>query len=106
MGISPSRDTDITQHTPDVGESQYYSPASSTTSTYISGTGISGAGRGRYGRSGRRDASGRSPLGISTNASNAWQLGRLGGSRRDYTPTGTLAGNAECLFLLAKKSQN
>ena len=106
MGISPARDTDITPHTPDVGVSQYYSPASSTTSTYLSGTGISGAGRGRYGRSGRRDASGRSPLGISTNALNAWQLGRLGGSRRDYNPTGMLAGKVECLLFFVKKSQN
>ena len=103
MGISPTRDTDITQHTPDVGASQYYSPSSSTTSTYISGTGISGAGRGRYGRSGRRDASGRSPLGISTNASNAWQLGRLGGPRRDYNSTGTSAGNIKCLLFSSKK---
>ena len=67
----------------------YYGSGSSVLST-ISGTGVSGAGRGRFGRTSRRDASGRSPLAISMNGSNAWQMGRLLGPRRDQTtPNGT-----------------
>ena len=89
MGISPSQDNDGTIHTPDGGVGQYYSTLNPATSANVSGTGISGAGRGRYGRTGRRDASGRSPLGVSTNASNAWQQGRLGGPRRDYPHSGS-----------------
>lgn len=95
MGISPSQDNGGTLHTPDGGVGQYYSTLNPATSPNTSGTGISGAGRGRYGRTGRRDASGRSPLGVSTNASNAWQQGRFGGSRRDYSHSGSVAGKRE-----------
>lgn len=95
MGISPSQDNDGTLHTADGAVGQYYSTLNPATSPNVSGTGISGAGRGRYGRTGRRDASGRSPLGVSTNASNAWQQGRLGGSRRDYAHSGSVIGKGE-----------
>ena len=51
---------------------QYYSGGTALTpSTPGSGTGISGAGRGRYGRAGR-SLSERRPLGASTNALNAY----------------------------------
>ena len=95
MGISPSQDNDGTLHTPDGGVSQYYSTLNPATSPNTSGTGISGAGRGRYGRTGRRDASGRSPLGVSANSSNAWQQGRLGMARRDYSHSGSATGKRE-----------
>ena len=82
LGLSGSRDVDGA----DGGVGQYYGSGSSAISVAASGTGISGAGRGRYGRSVRRDASGRSPLGVSVNGSNAWQ-GRAPFPRRDYTPS-------------------
>lgn len=97
MGISQGHDLEAPPFTQDTGVGQ---SASSNASSNVVGTGISGAGRGRYGRSGRRDVSGRSPLGVSANASNAWQLGRLT-TRRDYTPTGTLLGKGN--FLLISK---
>lgn len=57
-----------------------------------SGTGISGAGRGRYGRSGRRDGNGRSPLGVATgNGSANRQSGRMFSGRRDISGTSPLA---------------
>ena len=92
MGISQNHDLDAGSLTPENISSQYYSSIGSNTGSSMPGTGISGAGRGRYGRSGRRDTSGRSPLGVSANASNAWQLGRLS-SRRDLAPTSTHPGN-------------
>ncbi|MCJ1383916.1 hypothetical protein MMC17_007030 [Xylographa soralifera] len=96
MGISPNRDLDAGSVTPENTSAQYYGSVGSNAASSIPGTGISGAGRGRYGRSGRRDTSGRSPLGVSTNASNAWQLGRLN-SRRDYTPTSNHPGKSRDL---------
>ena len=91
MGISSNHDLDAIPVTPENAGSQYYGSVSPNASSSISGTGISGAGRGRYGRSGRRDTSGRSPLGVSTNASNAWQLGRLS-TRREFAPAGNHPG--------------
>ena len=61
-----------------------YGSGSSAAQGLISGTGISGPGRGRYGRSGRRDISTRGPLTSTINSSNAWQNGRLAGDRRDH----------------------
>ena len=76
MGISSSRDGDLaTQVNPENGTGQHYSSPSPAISGSVSGTGISGAGRGRYSRSNARHASGRSPLGVSTNGSNAWRAG-------------------------------
>ncbi|MCJ1474050.1 hypothetical protein MMC13_002708 [Lambiella insularis] len=96
MGISQGHDSEEFPVTPDLASNQYQGSPSSNTLYSIPGTGISGAGRGRYGRSGRREVSGRSPLGVSTNASNAWQLGRLT-TRPDYTPMSSLPGKARNL---------
>ncbi|MCJ1286118.1 hypothetical protein MMC26_005461 [Xylographa opegraphella] len=93
MGISPTHDLGANPVTPENTSSQYYGSVGSNAASSIPGTGIFGAGRGRYGRSGRRDTSGRSPLGVSTNASNAWQLGRLN-SRRDFIPTSNHPGKS------------
>ena len=83
MGISSSRDGDPLQVDSDSSVGHYYGTGHSAVPASSPGTGISGAGRGRYGRSGGRSASARSPLGVSTNASNAW---RAGTQRREYTP--------------------
>ena len=96
MGIS-NLDSSVSQDGSDGGVGQYYGSGNSAMPATASGTGISGAGRGRYGRSGRRETSGRSPLGVSMNGSNAWQNGRLVGPRytRDYTPTGGVGGKGK-----------
>ena len=96
MGISPAQDGDSFHVSSENSNGPYYSSISQGTLSNVIGTGISGAGRGRYGRSGRREASGRSPLGVSTNASNAWQLGRLN-MRREYNSTGTTTGNDQVI---------
>ena len=95
MGISLAHEADLVQGNSDDGVGQYYGTGSSAIPVTMSGTGISGAGRGRYGRSGARTATARSPLGVSTNGSNAWQAGRAGTQRRDYTPTATLRGKGK-----------
>lgn len=87
MGISSARDMDPSLAELDAGVGQYHGTGTSAIPAIPSGTAISGAGRGRYGRAGARNVSGRSPLGVSINSSNAWQSGRSG-PRRDYIPTG------------------
>ena len=69
MGISFTRDIDVSQADQDGGVGHYYGTGSSAVPTK-SGTGISGAGRGRYGRGGARRRSARSPLGVSLTAHN------------------------------------
>ena len=69
MGISTSRDIDVSQTDQDGGVGHYYGTGNSATPTK-SGIGISGAGRGRYGRSGGRRRGARSPLGLSFNGPN------------------------------------
>ncbi|KAF1816432.1 hypothetical protein P152DRAFT_446088 [Eremomyces bilateralis CBS 781.70] len=65
----PSSRTDASQFDdPSSGTGQYY--GSGTSATSASGTGISGAGRGRYGRNGRVPSE-RRPLGLSTSGANA-----------------------------------
>jgi hypothetical protein len=81
--------------TPDGAVGQYYGNGHSVVQTSPSGTGISGAGRGRYGRSGKRDPSGRSPLGVSANLSNAWQAGRFVTGRGSSQSLGTQKGNKD-----------
>ncbi|KAL8954168.1 MAG: hypothetical protein Q9222_000052 [Ikaeria aurantiellina] len=49
MGISSGRDFDVSQQDSDEGIGQYYGTGSSAVPAAPSGTGISGAGRGRYG---------------------------------------------------------
>jgi hypothetical protein len=93
MGISQSREFDSISPS-EGGAGPYYGSGSAAASLPAAGTGISGAGRGRYGRTGRRDASGRSPLGVSMNGSNTSHTGRLAGQhRRDFTDLGTQKGD-------------
>lgn len=73
MGISVGNDGAEGE---DGGTQQYYGQG--YPAVPASGTGISGAGRGRYGRSGRHDS--RSPLSASANASN-WNAGRMSAAR-------------------------
>ena len=91
MGISSSREIEALQTDPDGGVGQYYGTGNFAIPAVSTGTGISGAGRGRYGRVGGRTVSGRSPLGVSTNGSNALQAGRTALQRRDYLPAGTFS---------------
>lgn len=81
MGISSARDMDPSLAELDAGVGQYHGTGTSAVPAAPSGTGVSGAGRGRYGRAGARNVSGRSPLGVSINSSNAWQSGRSGPKR-------------------------
>ncbi|KAI9676036.1 MAG: hypothetical protein M1817_000779 [Caeruleum heppii] len=86
MGISsPTADTSPPpdEVTPG-GVGQYYGSGYSAAS---SGTGISGAGRGRFGRNSGRTAATRIPLGVSTDGSNAWATGRSS----KYRPAGPTA---------------
>ena len=85
MGISSTRDIDVAQSESDSGVGHYYGTGNSAVPAVSSGTGISGAGRGRYGKAGTRYHSGRSPLGVSVNGSNTLQAGRSFHHRRDYT---------------------
>ena len=101
MGISGSRDPVSSPDGSGEGAGQYYGTGSSAIPVTGSGTGISGAGRGRYGRSARRDFNVRNPLVDSSgNRSNAWHAGRLSGSRRDYSGGGTLSKGMHVEFLL------
>ena len=79
--------TNITIDSTDNGANHYSSVAMPANS---SGTGISGAGRGRFGRNGRRDPSGRQPLHSSVNGSNAWSNGKILASRKDSLAKGML----------------
>ena len=88
MGISSTRDMEALQAESDGGVGQYYGTGSSAIPAVSSGTGISGAGRGRYGRAGTRTTGGRSPLGVSVNGSNTLQAGRQNLQRREYASTG------------------
>lgn len=92
MGISSTRDFDLAQSKSDNGVGHYYGTGNSALPAVSSGTGISGAGRGRYGRAGTRHHSGRSPLGVSVNGSNTIQAGRSFHHRRDYAPGSGLGG--------------
>ena len=89
MGISSTRDIDAAQAEADSGVGHYYGTGSSAVPATSSGNGISGAGRGRYGRAGTRHHSGRSPLGVSVNGSNALQGGGPN-YRRNYTLSGNV----------------
>ena len=91
MGISSVQDMEAMQAESDAGVGQYYGTGNSAILAVSSGTGISGAGRGRYGRAGTRTSGGRSPLGVSLNGSNASLANRQNMQRRDYASTGSLS---------------
>ncbi|KAI9812336.1 MAG: hypothetical protein M1827_004785 [Pycnora praestabilis] len=98
MGISAAQDNGPSS--PDelsTGAGQYYGSGYSASSAGGSGNGVSGAGRGRYGRTNARSVSGRSPLGVSTNGTNAWANGQTGRSRRDWVTAGGLSSNKDDL---------
>lgn len=92
MGISSNREMDVSHADADGGVGQYYGTGNSAIPAGISVTGMSGAGRGRYGRIGARTPSGRSPLAVSINGSNTLQSGRMLLQRRDHTPSARPGG--------------
>ena len=89
MALSSAHDVDLGPMETDSGVAQYYGSGSSAVPAITSGNGISGAGRGRYGRAGTRHYSGRSPLGVSVNGSNSLQGIRSPYQRKDYAANGT-----------------
>ena len=101
MGIHSTRDMDPfdAAQEPDGGVSQYYGSGSSAIPASSSGTGISGAGRGRFGRSGARPAGGRSPLGVSTNGSNALNSARNALLRREMALSEVSDGKGDNLLV-------
>ena len=94
MGLSNGDGLD-NQDGSDGGLGHYYGSGNSAVQAAVAGSGVSGAGRGRYGRSGRRDISTRGPLTSSINSSNAWQNGRLPGPRRDYGSISSLGSKGK-----------
>ncbi len=102
MGISAPRELDSGQADADGGVSQYYGSGNSAIPAGNTGTGISGAGRGRFGRSGARNSSGRSPLGVSTNGSNAANSAKTVLQRRDHTSGGGTQNKGKFGFALNK----
>ena len=103
MDISSTRDIDVSPVDPDVGVGQYYGSGSSAIAASSHTSGISGSGRGRFGRSGLRRHSGRSPLGVSFNGTNATQIGRSSYNNKDGIGAGTLGkpGNEPCNWIYA-----
>jgi len=94
MGISnPRGDPELD----DGGVVHYY--GSGNSAIPVSGTGIAGAGRGRYGRNGRRDGRQRSPLAASANASNAWQAVSYAQGKRGQQGLEAYAGKCESSLL-------
>ena len=63
---------------------QYYGTGTSAIPAASTGTGISGAGRGRFGRAALRSSIDRKPLGASTSGLNAHSLGSTGRIRREW----------------------
>lgn len=88
MGISPNREFDISQAEMDGGIGHYYGTGSSAVPAAFSSTAVAGAGRGRYGKGATRISSERSPLGVSTNGSNALQAGRQLLQKQDFASAG------------------
>ena len=104
MGIHSTRDMDPFDVAPeaDGGVSQYYGSGSSAIPASSSGTGISGAGRGRFGRSGARPSGGRSPLGVSTNGSNALNSARNALLRHDMAVSEVPDGKGDNLLVVLR----
>ena len=103
MGISSSREFDISQSEIDGGIAHYYGTGSSAVPAAPSGTGLSGAGRGRYGRSAAPKSNGRSPLGVSTNGSNALQAGRQLLQKQDLPSTSQHTAKGKTLVVCRTK---
>ncbi|KAL8785970.1 MAG: hypothetical protein Q9213_003046 [Squamulea squamosa] len=105
MGINSNRDFDLSQLEIDGGVGHYYGTGSSAVPASSPGTGISGAGRGRYGRTAPRISNGRSPLGVSTNGSNALHAGRQLLQKQDLTSVGQTSVKANAASLPSTSSQ-
>ena len=69
MGLTNSRESDDLLDDGEDGIGHYHRGSSPAVAS-VSGTGISGAGRGRFGRNGRRETMGRGPLTVSGSAGN------------------------------------
>jgi hypothetical protein len=82
LGISNSTDESLAREESINGVSKYYGAASS----FISSQGLSGPGRGRYGRS----RNGRSPLRTLSEASNNWTKGPPPKQQQSQWPTSKL----------------
>ncbi|KZF23055.1 hypothetical protein L228DRAFT_142353 [Xylona heveae TC161] len=95
MGLSSHNERSKSPEGPGGTVAHTYGPGYSNPPPVVSGTGISGAGRGRFGRSGSRNLNGRSPLSVSTNGSNAWASGPTGRSRRDWIHSSPLSGSKD-----------
>ncbi|KAJ9297164.1 hypothetical protein DTO271G3_4457 [Paecilomyces variotii] len=101
MGISGSASSSASVN--DAGTGTYYgsgNPASPA------GSGISGPGRGRFGRSSARSSSGRIPL--SVHSQNTWPGGRAGdtGSKTDQGIISAAIANAAALSSSPKGQEN
>lgn len=94
MGISSSRGIEVLQAESDTVVGHYYGTGHSAAPAVSlqPGTGLSGPGRGRYGRAGPRHRSGRSPLGVSLNGSNTSHASRSLHHRRDHPSSDIIGG--------------
>ena len=105
MDISLTRDIDASQIDPEVSVGQYYGSGSSAVANSTShASGISGSGRGRFGRSNMRHYGGRSPLGLSFNGTNSMQHGRSTYNSKE-SPGGVAfgkPGNDHCTMRIVK----
>ena len=98
MGLSSTRDIDVSPSEVDSGVEHYHGSGSSAIPVVASGNGLSGAGRGRYGRASLRQHSGRSPLGVSFNGSNTLQATRPSYFRRDLANSGGIGSKGDRIF--------
>ena len=76
---------------------QYYGTGTSAVPASSTGTGISGAGRGRFGRAALRASIDRRPLGASTSGLNAHSVNSTARTRRDWS-VGLYEGTDELLY--------
>ena len=88
MGISPARDTEASHVEADGRVGQYYGTGSSAIPAVASATGLSGPGRGRFGRVKSRNLTRRSPLAVSPNGSNT--LSHRGSTPKRDFPAGEI----------------
>ncbi|KAI9814329.1 MAG: hypothetical protein M1832_005909 [Thelocarpon impressellum] len=77
------------------GVGQYYGSGNSAAAATAAASGaLAGPGRARLGRASGRSGSMRSPLGVSSDGSNAWASGRAGRQRpREWAATAGLKGS-------------
>ena len=83
MGINSPPPESISTNEGSVG--QYYGTGTSAVPASNTGTGISGAGRGRFGRTTTRSSVDRRPLGASTSGLNAHSAMSSGRTKREWS---------------------